>query len=289
MKKLIGALALLGAAVFVTPGLHAQIVTFNTIVAYNTTENYGFTGGNTALSQTFQNVAELNSLTYQFIQTGTDAVDQTINAYLVQWNTTTYAPMSTFTTEAISGNPASDTTIAEPSAPFASFTVPPATGDSNGSWSTDTASGGGTYQGFNVNLNVGQILDPNLTYAIVLIDTTNASGLGLPGVITTANSFAGYGTGIVDSDPVTTLTAMENDPNNAANNNISGPSRGATAGDETYGFSQIQLVPGNNIVPTPEPRTAAAILCALFVAALVGRQLLLRRKEDTAVGAALAA
>jgi hypothetical protein len=283
------------------PALRAQIETFNTIVAYNTVENYGFTGGTTALTQTFQDVAELNSVTYQFVQTGTLSSDQTINAYLVQWNTTTYAPESTFTTEATPGDPTSDVTNAESSTPFETFTVPPATGDANGTWSTATASGGGTYQAFNVQLSINQILDPNLTYGIVLIDTTitntnplngpitSGSGLGLPGVITSSNSFAGYGTGLVDADPVSTLTAMENDPNENANNAITGPSHGATAGDETYGFSQIALVPGGNVVPTPEPRTAALALCGLFVAFLVGRQIYLNRKsQDLLAGATLA-
>ncbi len=66
-----------------------------------------------------------------------------------------------------------------------------------------------------------------------------------------------------------------------------GPSGGNGTGD--YGFSQIVVVPAGNVVPVPESRTAAAILCALFVAGLVGRQLLLRRQEDAAVSAVLAA
>jgi hypothetical protein len=39
-------------------------------------------------------------------------------------------------------------------------------------------------------------------------------------------------------------------------------------------------VPNGNIVPSPEPRTAAAMLCGLFVAFLVGRQLYMNRKSQ---------
>jgi NADPH:quinone reductase-like Zn-dependent oxidoreductase len=70
------------------------------------------------------------------------------------------------------------------------------------------------------------------------------------------------------------------------NSSFVGPSGQNGTGD--YGFSQIVVVPAGNVVPVPEPRTAAAILCALFVAALVGRQLILRRQEDADADAGVA-
>jgi hypothetical protein len=291
MKTLFGSLWVLAAiavALVLPSGAHAQIVTFNTIVSANGNQTNGFTGGNTALSETFTNVAELNNLTYQFVEIGNDSVDQTVNAYLVQWNTSTNSIDSTITLETSPNSTANESTTALSNSPLLSFTVPAIT---SGSWTTQNYSGGGTYSGFQQVLNINQILDPSLTYAIVLIDTTNASGLGLPGIATSTyvvgtgyvatNSFNGYGGGYTDSYVSGgSITSLEGGVPNQA---ITG------APDDVYGFSQIQLVPGNNTVPTPEPRTAAAILCALFVAALVGRQLILRRRESEDGITALAA
>jgi hypothetical protein len=276
----VGAVALAFAT-----GVHAQIVTFNTIVANNGSANINFTtGNNVALSQTFTNVAELNNLTYEFVENGVDSVDQTIQAYLVQWNTSNNSVMSNITLETTPNSAASDVTTALSTTPLSTFVVPPVSGDSYGTWSSLTYSGGGTYPAFTQTLNINQILDPSLTYAVVLIDTTNANGsLGLPSVVTVGNSFFGYGTGYQNFptlNPYTSISSMEGSAGNYA---LSGPP------DTSYGFSQIQLVPGTNIVPTPEPRTAAAILCALFVAVLVGRQLILRRRESDGAVAALAA
>ena len=60
-----GAVALVFAS-----ATHAQIVTFNTIVANTGGTNVNFVNGNVALSQTFTNVAELNNLTYEFVENG---------------------------------------------------------------------------------------------------------------------------------------------------------------------------------------------------------------------------
>ncbi len=287
MKKLPSPTLLLAAAsaafLLASPA-RAQIETFNTIVANTGGENINFTSGdNVALSQTFGNVAELNSLTYEFIQNGTDSVDQTLNAYLVQWNTANNSVMSTITTESAPNSRASDVTAALSSTPLQSFVVPPAAGDSYGTWSTDTYQGGGTYPDFRERLSMNTYLDPTLTYAVVLIDSSGANGsLGLPGVVTIGNSFNGYGTGYQNYpayNPYTTITSMEGSAGNYA---LSGPPY------TDYGFSQIALVPGSNIVPTPEPRTAAFIICALLVAGLVGRQLVLRRQEEGLVGAVAA-
>ena len=155
------------------------------------------------------------------------------------------------------------------------------------------ANSSNTYPAFQETLNINQYLDPSLTYAVVLIDTSGAnSTLGLPGVDVsdTNNSFDNGGNpyGVAyennpSTHPYPTISSMVQSGGGSKNGLVT------SLDDETYGFSQIQLVPGNNIVPTPEPRTAAAILCALFVAALVGRQLILRRQESDTGSMAVAA
>jgi hypothetical protein len=179
--------------------------------------------------------------------------------------------------------------------PLQTFVVPPSSGDSYGTWGTDTYNGGGTYPDFQTTLNVNQYLDPSLTYAVVLIDTSGANGtLGLPGVDVSSNSFGTsnsnnvngtYGTGYVNktNHADTNVLSMVGSTSAYYNNAITG------APQATYGFSQIQLVPQGNVIPTPEPRTAAAILCALFVAVLFGRQLIRRRQESEAADLTLAA
>lgn len=292
MKNLFASLPVLAAAIVAfcsAPAAHAQIVTFDTIVTNNGTNNVNFSGNNSALSQTFTNVAELNNLTYEFVQNGTDSIAQTINAYLVQWNPSNNRVMSTITVETTPNSSASDTTTALNTSPLFSFVVPPS---SDSSWTTQTYSGGGNYPVFEQVLNINQYLDPSLTYAVVLIDTNGDSSLGLPGVDTTSNAFGNqgapdsgvpYGTAYRNTAGTTTFTNVANMINHSGNGAIFG------APEASYGFSQIQLVPGNNIVPTPEPRTAAAILCALFVAALAGRQMLLRRQDEQAAQLALVA
>jgi len=294
MKKPVSALASLAAAaiaLMIAPRVSAQIETFDTITNYNNTENYGFTSSQTTLSQTFTNVAELNNLTYEFVSgSGGDNQDQTIQAYLVDWNSTYAAPNNSLTVDTTPNATATD--VVESPLLISSFVVPPTSGDSYGTWSSETYFGtSNTYSAYLQTLSINTVLDPTLTYAVVLIDTTAASGQGsgleLPGVQlatnnrgvdTPDNSFAGYGTGYTTSGGYTTISGLAATSSGAQ---ISGPGGNLNA-DATYGFSQINLVPGNNVVPTPEPRTAAAILCALFVAGLVGRQMLLRRQEEQA-------
>jgi hypothetical protein len=286
MKKLFGTCSMLAAgllAFLAAPRAHAQLVTFETLSKYNGQGIIGFTGGSTALSQTFSNVLELQSVTYRFTTTGTDNVSQSVSAYLVQWNPATgqNLPMTTFTAPTTAGDATSDATATEPLTPLQTFTIPPA---GTGAWQTDTFSSGGTYSGYDVTITPNQYTDPALTYAIVLINTTNASGLGLLNVNTNPNTQGDafpYGSNFVNANNGdSTLAAMQSDP---------GANLAAGRPTADYGFSQIVVVPNGNVVPVPEPRTAAAILCALFVAALVGRQLLLRRQEDAATGAILAA
>ena len=212
----------------------------------------------------------------------------------MQWDTANNSVNATTTLETMPNSQASDVTTALSTTPLETFVVPPASGDSNGTWSTLTyANSSNTYPAFQETLNINQYLDPSLTYAIVLIDSSGAnSTLGLPGVDVsdTNNSFDNggnpYGVAYENNPsghPYPTISSMVQSGGGSKNGLVT------SLDDETYGFSQIQLVPGNNIVPTPEPRTAAAILCALFVAALVGRQLILRRQESEVGAMALAA
>ena len=273
MTKLIRPFTFLAAAsvaLFLAPRAHAQLETFDTITSYNGAGIIGFTGGNTALTQTFSDVLELQTVTYALTTTGTDNVSQNVAAYLVQWGTSgpsNNTPLTTITAPTSVGG--SDSTVAVSSSPIATFTIPPA---GTGAWTTGTFQSSGTYASYSITLNLNQLTDPSLTYAIVLIDTTNSSGLGLLDVNSNPDAFI-YGAGL-QSQGDSTLTAMQNDPN--ASYGI-----GRTTAD--YGFSQIVVVPAGNVIPVPEPRTAAAIICALFVAGLVGRQLLLRRKDEVAV------
>jgi hypothetical protein len=261
-----------------SPALRAQVETFDTIPDYTGTGITGFTGGTTALSQTLNNVLELNTVTYAITTTGTDNTSQTLAAYLVQWSGTD-KPETTFTAPTTVGG--NDSTVAESTSPISTFTIPPA---GTGSWTTGNFSGGGTFNQYNITLTLNQLLDPNLTYAIVLEDQTNASGLGLIDVSPSdgtdafpyGNAYSKYGVS------TSSLAGLE-----GATGSFVGPSGSYGTGD--YGFSQIAVVPEGNVVPVPEPRTAAVMLCGLFVAFLVGRQLYLSRKsQDGLAGASLA-
>ncbi|HVW19652.1 MAG TPA: hypothetical protein VHC86_00410 [Opitutaceae bacterium] len=275
------AAAALALAAF-TPRAQAQVETFETLSAYNGSDAIqGFGGGTTALTETFTNVLELQSITFRFTLTGTDNVSQNISAYLVQWNqgagalgtakTTFTAPTDPNATLVGGANP-TDTTVAGP-AYTQSFTIPPA---GSGGWQTDTFTDQSTYQGYDVTLTPNQALDPSLTYAIVLIDTTNASGLGLLDINDTDPFSYGFATRNLTAGSLSAVQST-NSNNSSVSNGIGGD----------YGFSQIVIVPAGNIVPTPEPRTAAAFIAAAFVAFLVGRRLL-KKDEDTLPGAVAA-
>ncbi len=272
------------------PSVRAQVETFDTIPSYNGQGIVGFTSGNTDLIQTVTNVLELNSVTFQITNTGADAVSQNINAYLVQWDTTNAVAETTLTAPTTVGG--NDVTNTISTSPVASYTVPPV---GTGGWAVDQFSGGGNYNAYNITLTLNRLLDPSLTYAVVLIDTTNASGLGLldtggSGGLSAKKAedtfasqgppFVAYG-GALQAAGDSTLAAMQADPGNTGT-----ITNGALA---NYGFSQIAVVPAGNFIPVPEPRTAAVALCGLFVAFLVGRQLYLNRKSQPSLaGATLA-
>jgi hypothetical protein len=281
MPKTIRSLSLLAATalglVALAPRVHAQLETFSTLNSITGAGTIGFTGGNTALAQTFTNINELASITFRFTNTGSYADNQSIQAYLVNWSGTAGSgnPSSTFTAPTSPNNPGSDVTGSVSQTPVATFTVPPV---GTGSWQTDTFVGGGTYNGYDVTLNLNQFTDPSLTYGIILVDTTAESGLGLLDVNTNPDAFTyGYGTQNSTSGDAT-LPQMLSDPGAFY-------AIGRTTAD--YGFSQIVIVPAGNVVPTPEPREAALLLCAAFVAFLVGRRLL-KGGEPALAGAAAA-
>ncbi len=183
MKKLLGAISVLAAATvafLAAPKAHAQLVTFETLTSYNGAGIIGFTNGSTALTQTFNNILELQSITFRFTTTsGTSStVAQSFSAYLVQWNPGSSTVSSTFSTP-VAANSSTDSSVTEPTVAAQTFTVPPV---GTGAWATDNFSasaGGGSYSGYDVQLNLNQYTDPTLTYAVVLVDNTSASGLGL--------------------------------------------------------------------------------------------------------------
>ncbi|HEX3728469.1 MAG TPA: hypothetical protein VHV47_01605 [Opitutaceae bacterium] len=289
MPKTIRSLTTFAAAAFALAVFamraHAQVETFETLSAYGTSDSIQGLGTN-ALSETFTNVLELQSITFRFTPQGTDNAPQNISAYLVQWNpgndvkgnalTTFTAPTDpNATLNPLSGANPTDATQNVGAAYTQSFTVPPV---GSSGWQTDTFSNSTTYQGYDVTLAPNQYLDPSLTYAIVLIDTTaSPSGLGLLDINDSDPFSFGYATRATSS---TSLSAVQvvNSSNNSTDS-------GGNGGD--YGFSQIVIVPAGNVVPLPEPRTAAAILCAAFVAFLVGRRLL-KQDGETLAGAVAA-
>lgn len=291
MPKTIQSFTTLAAAAFalamLAPRAHAQVETFETLSAYGTSDSIQGLGTN-ALSETFTNVLELQSITFRFTPQGTDDTAQNISAYLVQWNpgngvrgnalTTFTAPTDPNATLNVNGSNPTDATQNVGSVYTQSFTIPPVgLGGSNG-WQTDTFSNSTTYQGYDVTLCPNQYLDPSLTYAIVLIDTTaSPSGLGLLDINDSDPFSFGYATRATSS---TSLSAVQ-----VANSSNNSTDSGGNGGD--YGFSQIVIVPAGNVVPTPEPRTAAAILCAGFVLFLVGRRLL--KKDEEMLAGAIAA
>jgi hypothetical protein len=277
MSRLFSLLSLIAAAplaLLLAPSAHAQIETFDTIPSYDGQGIIGFTGGASALTQTFTDIQELDSVTFAITNTSPTTVAQNIDAYLVQWSTANDAPMTTLTAPTTAGgSDAAPVTIS--TSPIESFTVPPV---GTGGWGSGTFTSGGPYDSYSITLTPDQYMDPTLTYAVILIDTTNASGLGLLDVNTSPSAFRYNGTnlGFALQDPAyngdSTLSAMQQEGNWGDSTSL-----GAKA---NYGFSQIVVVPAGNIIPVPEPRTAAAVLCGAFVALLFGRQLLLRRKDE---------
>lgn len=261
MKKLTSlALVLAAASPALLSNARAQIVTFDTIDEYESGDSSYSFQTNEALSQTMTNVIEITNMTYRFVQTGSTSTGEDFTAYFVAWNTST-------------NKPASSTPIYTDS-----FTVPATT---SGSWSTDTfATTNATYQGYDVTLDVDQLLNPNTTYAMIIVDTGAVGGGAASGAIGLM--------GIENGNYGDSNYAFQDSSGNQLGEgyfryNATSLSHMTTIGASTdfggsWGFEQLDVVPqGNQLVTLPEPRAAAAAISALFVAVLVGRQLLLRR------------
>jgi hypothetical protein len=248
----------------------AQIETFNTIADYNdpslgSSSIHGFNTG-TALTQTFSDVSEITTMTYQFLEKSTPVginAGDNITAYFVQWT-----PGGGDS----SGEAASSTALFSES-----FNVPEV---GSAGWATDEyADDSGTYQGYNVTLSIDQFLNPSDTYAVILVDTSSTGTIGLMSLENNNNSPD-------EADSGDAFNLGNDYSKNGVTNGLTQLSSGSSnfAGGD-WGFEQLDVVPGgNNLVPVPEPKQAAAALAALFVAVLVGSRLYSRRQEQVLVG-----
>lgn len=276
MKKLSSlALLLAAASPALLPTARAQLTTFDTIQDYGGAN--GFTGNSstqnfvsgTALTQTFSDVEEITDMTYQFVSNvESSSASDSLTAYLVEWS------------ENGSGTTGKATTAT--AIWSEQFTVTP-TGSAG--WQTyQYAGSGNNYLGYDVTLDVDQILDPDDTYAIILVDTSASGDLELlslqnadfsPGEADSGDAF-NYG-----DDYIKNITSGNYSTNNTQSALNYLASNNSSFGGGDWGFSQLDVVLGDNpadLVPLPEPRTAAVYLAGLFVAVLVGRQLYLRRR-----------
>jgi hypothetical protein len=272
MRSKLTSRASLPVAVFLAmlaPSARAQIETYDTVTSYGNTGSLGqpsgvySIAGGTAFGQTFTNVLEMDDLTFQFVSasngTSTSGSSTSLTAYLVGWNTSTNT--------VISGAPLFTQ----------SFTIPPTNDTGEGGFtavSPDDSNAGNSYGAFALNLTVDTILNPSDTYAMMLIDTTGSNtDLGIETVwndypFTSGELLAPFQVPSLGS--LTILSPLE-------------------IGGTALGFSQISVVPEGNVIPSPEPRTAAVALCGLFVTILVGRRLYLYRKGLVGAAGATAA
>jgi hypothetical protein len=153
-------------------------------------------------------------------------------------------------------------------------------------WNTGTNTAvGGTWQAFDAS-NVGitsstaginnltftdswTAVSPTTTYALVLSYT---NGSPLFAATTGANPndafFGSGGAGIANTSAFGDVTAFQN----YLQSNATTPNTGQA----------FTMSVDGTLAPVPEPKTAAAGLAALFVAALVGRRVWQRRKAATA-------
>jgi hypothetical protein len=253
------------------PAARAQIETFDTISTYDlggSDSIQGF-GSGTALTQTFTDVAELNDMTYQFVSQGSSSQASSITAYLVDWTSLQSGAKGEVSNSSILWSQ--------------SFTVPPTNSDS---WNTvEFPNNSGTYSAYNEDLSVNTVLNPSDIYAVVMINSTGTSSdLGLEDIY---NEYPFTSDGTINGTSYG--TAYENTSGLVSSLSYLQTNTSVSALGGVWGFSQIDIVPGGNVIPSPEPRTAALALCGLFVAFLVGRQLYMNRKsQDLLAGATLA-
>ena len=116
-------------------------------------------------------------------------------------------------------------------------------------------------------------LNPALTYVLVLSNSFSSAGSGLnaaSGVTPGAPDATFFGTGGIASVGANDLTG-------GLSTALSSP----TAITTGYAYQMSVDGTASSPSPVPEPKTAAAGIAALFVAALVGRRIMLRRKLAT--------
>lgn len=237
------------AAIFAFAGAtlaaSAQIITYFETISDYTGSNISFANGR-ALTQTFTNVLQIQSMTYRFVRsTGTSATS--LSYYFVEWDSLTNKA-----TNLLSSGSLSVPGIGS----FTSYNyTDPDTLDTN------------SYLGYDYvfNLNYTTAVATK-TYAMVLVGSTGSSNLSLQLIDTNPNKFP-YGAAY-RTDGVSSFANL-----------------GSTAGSgyaplgTDWGFAQIAV----ELAPIPEPATAAAGVGAVLVLGLVILRQYRRRQEEAAL------
>lgn len=236
-RLLVAALALIGLSA------SAQIITtFETISDY-TGSTISF-ANNRALTQTFSNVLQVQSMTYRFVRTsGAATAADTLNYYFVEWDTNTNRATTLIQSGALSVPGIGS---------FTSYNYPdPDTNDPIPYMGYDYL--------FNLNFTTGVA---SKTYAMILVGTSGSSDLSMQ-LIDTNDNFqwgSAYRTDLTNGYTFSTMQSTSG-------------SGYAPAGTD-WGFAQIVVELG----PVPEPATAAAGIGAVLIAGLVGFRTLQRRR-----------
>lgn len=214
-----------------------------------TYDNLGGISGNVSLLnssaiQTFTGLSSISTLTWTVTNaTGNAGSSTNFQAYIAQWTN----PTSASSTLQTFGSVASVTGIALNGTSDLVFTP-----------------------GSPLALN------PALTYALILSDTTGSTVFAA----TTGSNPGGtfFGSGGAGSFGQSVFSAGGLVPFESS---LSGTGTGF-AGSTAINSSNAYAMSVTGITPVPEPKTAAAGIAALFIAALVGRRMMLRRKQATA-------
>lgn len=230
--------------------LNAQTLTLQTTQEYDGSTTA--LNNNVALTQTFQNVTAVQSMTYRFVARQTPTNETEVEAYFTAWDPVTRRA----------------TSVTPLWTPVGTQTIPAST---NPSWQTFTDRNGDDYLGYDYTLTPAMAaLNPNQTYAIILRAVSN-SGL-------TATTRIGLQQ-IFDTNPsdVFTFGSALSLSSTVDFNTFTSTSSNLLSGGSDWGFQQIV------ITPVPEPQTAAAILAVLFIAGLAARRLYLKRQQAALV------
>lgn len=242
--------ALLASAFLTLAGVsRAQVITVNDDLASWTgsVETFGGTGQNfISEGEAFTNVLALESVEYTFLSTAlTSNAAGTLNATLVELGSN-------------SGTKFSYTTVAN----LGTINVPaPSTWESNANGGSLTY-GSITAYTYNASIDLSftnlENLNPDATYVVLLTNTGSAA--------------TSFGLGLIQNgvnDPSNTL-----DNNFYSTGNVSYP---LTDEGLDWTFQSIEVIPGGNVIPVPEPRTVAALAGCALAAGLVLFRLRQRR------------